>query len=131
MRNTIYDINALFRLLKQYYVDHCPHVEEATAIDIVNYYLKLQGSSAKIVGARAFTSEFKNPNPKKNKGSDSTWNTAIKLEEYLAGHTNRNNLIEDVIALRGWLINENYLREMEKGIIATKELLITHTLTKI
>lgn len=128
MKNTHYDINGLFKLIKNYYADHFPHETKAIAIDIVNYHLKSQGSSAKIVGPNAQESEFENQNPTESKESDFRYNSMIKLEEYLANYLNRNQLIEDVIALKRWLTNENYLRDTVEGLVATKELLITNKL---
>jgi len=130
MKNTHYGIDVLFNLIKEYYVAQFPHEMDVTAIDVVNHYLIAHGSSAKIVGSSAQLSEFENPNPTKSKESDFLRNPVIELEKYLESYLDRNEFISDVIALRKWLINENYLREMKVGLVATRDLLVTPALTK-
>ena len=130
MKSTLYDINGLFQMVRRYYVQRFPYSVQPNAIGVMNDELKWAGSSAKIRYVDDSNTSFENPNPAEKPDSVFGHNPAIRLEEYLEGKQDREMLIEDINALRAWLIKAGYLYVDGRDHTATEELLRTYNLTK-
>lgn len=130
MKNTFYDIDDLFQVVRRYYVGSFPYSAQPNAIGVMNNELKRLESSAKIRHVDDLNTSFENVSPAVNPDSIFAHNPAVKLEEYLEAKQNRNVLLEDIRVLRTWLVKAGYLYADGRNHIATEELIRTYNLTK-
>ncbi|WP_017345646.1 hypothetical protein [Pantoea sp. A4] len=130
MKSTLYHIDGLFQVVRQYYVSSFPYSVPSNAIDVMNYELKREGSSATIRYVDNLNTSFENLSPAENPETSFEHNPAVSLEEYLGEKQGREALLEDIRALWIWLVKAGYLYEERGNHTATEELLRTYRLTK-
>lgn len=130
MKNTLYDIDELFQVVRRYYVESFPYSAQPNAIGVMNQELKRAESSAKIRYVDDLNTSFENLSPAVKPESIIAHNPAVYLEEYLEEKQRREMLFEDIRALRTWLVKAGYLYADGRNHIATEELLRTYNLTK-
>jgi len=129
MKNTLYSIDIVYRIIRSYYVKRFPYNTEPNSANVVNDELARLHSSARIVtGSATNITTFENPNPSEA-ANDFGYNPGFVLEEYLSDGPSMNYLLEDIREMREWLFRAGYLYKDGKGHIATETLLRTGTLT--
>lgn len=130
MKNTFYDIDGLFQVVRRYYVESFPYSVQPNAIGVMNNELKRVDSSAKIRYVDDANTSFENLSPAVKPESILAYNPAVHLEEYLEEKHNLAVLLEDIRTLRTWLVKAGYLYADGRNHTATEELIRTYNLTK-
>jgi len=130
MKNTFYDIDDLYQVVRRFYLKSFPYSAQPNAIGVMNNELKRVESSAKIRYVDDLNTSFENLSPAIKTESVFDHNPAVYLEEYLEEKQRREALFEDIRALRTWLVKAGYLYVDGRNHIATEALIRTYSLTK-
>jgi len=129
MKNTAYDIDNVYKIIRRYYVKRFPYDTQPNSANVINDELNRLSSSARIVtGSVTNTVTFENPNPAEA-ATDYGYNPASILEEYLSDQSSLTDLMEDIREMRDWLAKAGYLYRHGGGHTATEALLRTKDLT--
>ncbi|MEI3777107.1 hypothetical protein [Pectobacterium brasiliense] len=126
MRNSLYNINGIYSIIRKYYIDNFPYKIEFRAEDVLNYHIQSKNENAYIV-QNGTEYEFKNPTPYQL--SDDTFARSfeteiVSLEEYLAEENNLVSIFNDVHTFNNWLVDSGFI----KNGVATEKMLVTKTL---
>lgn len=124
MKNNQYDINYLFLLIKQYYVDNFPSPIGFSGVDVINHELNKLTNPRKVKS----NSEgyYLSINPNFSFGGS---RLDTELEKNLKNKENIGNIISDINDLNDWLVMAGYLYNVTGEFIASEQLLIKDRLT--
>ncbi|ENR0231978.1 hypothetical protein IM270_20350 [Enterobacter cloacae complex sp. I7] len=121
MKNNTYNLNQVYSIIRDYYVDSFPHSLSFISSEALSFHLKKHGSTARVIKHETGY-DFVNENPKVR--SDDIFDNGyedyvINLEGFLSDRRNTSSLINDINALASWLMDGLYI----KNGIATDKML--------
>ncbi|WNK30361.1 hypothetical protein [Pantoea agglomerans] len=124
MKNNVYTINDLYRMIRDLYMDSFPHTLSFDALNALNVGIKYFNKSAKVeVSNMSYC--FNNPNPtlvdSENPFTNENGTFERKREEYFekAASSEIRNIIQDLQGLESWLCTAGYIQNK----IATEKML--------
>ncbi|MBE5213498.1 hypothetical protein IG611_00400 [Pectobacterium sp. A535-S3-A17] len=126
MKNTLYNINGIYGVIRDYYIANFPHKIEFHADNALNAHVRSKNENAFIVkNEKGY--EFSNPTPYQL--SDDSFSRSfevniVSLEKYLSEENNLTFMFQDVNALNKWLEDSGFV----KNGVATEKMLATKTL---
>ncbi|WP_458038943.1 hypothetical protein [Pantoea ananatis] len=116
MRNNIYNINDLYRVIRRFYIAAFPYETNFSALEALNLEIKEINKDAEIVW-RGPGLVFENPNPTTIKTDDPYDNengsSQRIIEEYFESASSKDiEYIEDDLKhLANWLFNEGFINK--------------------
>ncbi|MCA6924719.1 hypothetical protein [Pectobacterium versatile] len=126
MRNSLYNINGIYSIIREYYIANFPYKIEFKAEDVLNAHIQSKNENACIV-QNGTKYEFQNPTPYQlsNEAFARSFETGIVyLEEYLAEENNLVSIFNDLHIFNSWLVDSGFI----KNGVATEKMLVTKTL---
>ncbi|WP_187484938.1 hypothetical protein [Pantoea agglomerans] len=130
MKNTLYDFNGLYLLVRRYYLKCFPHIADSAPEAILNLQLKCHDSSALVVSTGQLGNTLlENQEPIQKHNPPYVENHGYVLEAYLSDEASRGDILEDIKALNEWMIKEGFIHADDEGSIATSRLLDVRSLT--
>ncbi|KFF65143.1 hypothetical protein IW01_18270 [Pectobacterium brasiliense] len=123
MKNELYDLNAIYQIIKKHFMISFPHQLVFNEINVINEHLHYYNELAEV--QKTDTGYyFYNPSPTVKSGdpfSSPMELNAMRIESYFSHPSGIEKMAEDIYALYFWLQKEGYI---DNGI-ATEKMLVS------